>query len=241
MKSLRNIRAIAFDAVGTLIHPAPPAPVVYFQVGKRFGSRLSLPVITERFRAAFQQEEQRDRLNQFHTSELREVTRWRTIVANVLDDLSDPDACFQVLFEHFSRPSSWSCEPDTGRLFEPLKARGYRLAIASNYDQRLRSVLAGLPALRGIERLVISSEVGWRKPAAGFFAALCAALGTDPDETLHVGDDPINDYAGATSAGLAALVVDPREQSVREGVKRVGCLAELHELLKPLSSIGQLR
>src|ERR1700693_3322915 len=32
------IRAVAFDAVGTLIHPDPPAGEVYAAVGPRFGS-----------------------------------------------------------------------------------------------------------------------------------------------------------------------------------------------------------
>ena len=35
-----GVRAVFFDAVGTMIHPDPPAATVYARVGRRFGSRL---------------------------------------------------------------------------------------------------------------------------------------------------------------------------------------------------------
>src|SRR5262249_28243110 len=82
----------------------------------------------------------------------------------------------------------------------------------SNYDRRLYSVAAGLADLRRIEHVVISADVGWRKPAAEFFAALCRKLGRRPDEILFVGDDPTNDYAGAQAAGLRAVLYDPRNR-----------------------------
>src|SRR5258707_6538414 len=82
---LQDIRAVVFDAVGTVIHPNPPAPVVYAEVGRRFGSRLAVPVITRRFRDAFQEEEALDVRLGFRTSEQRERERWRRIVARVLD------------------------------------------------------------------------------------------------------------------------------------------------------------
>ena len=95
-------RAVVFDAVGTLIHPDPPAAVVYSEVGKVFGSRLALDEIADRFRRAFAQQEEIDRVAGLHTSEEREVRRWRQIVRQVLDDVSDFESCFQQLFNHFS-------------------------------------------------------------------------------------------------------------------------------------------
>jgi putative hydrolase of the HAD superfamily len=88
--------------------------------------------------------------------------------------------------------------------------------MASNYDARLRSVAAGLPELRPLRHLVISSEVGWRKPAPEFFAALCERTGLAPGAILFVGDDPANDYDGATAAGLRAVLVG------EEGIGRLG-------------------
>ena len=48
----------------------------------------------------------------WHTCESRERLRWRTIVESVLDDVASQEACFEELFAHFGRPSSWTCFPD---------------------------------------------------------------------------------------------------------------------------------
>ena len=67
----------------------------------------------------------------------------------------------------------------------------------------------GLPELKDrAESLVISSEVGFRKPHPSFFQAACAQLGLPPDKVLCVGDDPENDVRGAIRAGLSALLLD---------------------------------
>jgi putative hydrolase of the HAD superfamily len=220
---LRDVRAVFFDAVGTVIHPEPPAGAVYAEVGLRHGSRLCPATIRARFAAAFRGEEERDRSAGLRTDEAREVLRWRNIVAAVLDDVGDPDACFAELWTHFTRPTSWRCDPDAAALMRRLDATGRRLGLASNFDARLRSVVAGLPELAGIDRLTISSEVGWRKPAPEFFAAVCRSVGAAPDQVLLVGDDRGNDYDGATAAGLRAVLFDPagRQLDVAARVSRL--------------------
>ena len=131
--------------------PCPPAPLVYATIGRRYGSRLEPEAIALRFAAAFREQERLDHASDLRTSEEREVRRWRHIVAAVLDDVADPEACFRELFEHFARPESWRCAPGTETTMEGLTARGLRLGLASNYDRRLYPVAAGLPALRRIK------------------------------------------------------------------------------------------
>jgi putative hydrolase of the HAD superfamily len=206
---MKIIRGVVFDAVGTLIVPVPPAPEVYATVSRRYGSRQDMETIRVRFKAAFAKEEQKDRELNFRTSEAREEERWRSIVGQVLDDLSNPEACFGELFDHFSRPNAWRCCEETAAVLASLAGQGYELGLASNYDRRLHSVAAGLMELHPIRHLIISSEVGWRKPAPGFFQALCRTMQLAPEQLLLVGDDPDNDYAGAQAAGLEAVLYDP--------------------------------
>jgi putative hydrolase of the HAD superfamily len=219
----REVRVIFFDAVGTVIFPEPSAAEVYASVAARYGSRLSLAEIGQRFRAAFQREEEFDLRNGLRTDEEREERRWRHIVAAVLDDVCDGEACFRELFEHFSRPQAWVCAPDAGQTLAELARRGYRLGMASNYDRRLRSVVAGLSELRPLECLVISSEVGWRKPAPAFFAAVVRQAGVAAEEILFVGDDPINDEEGARLTGLRTMLLDPLGQT-GSGLRRLSDL-----------------
>ena len=43
-----------------------------------------------------------------------------------------------------------------------------------------------------------------RKPAPEFFAAVCRHTGCQPNRILFIGDDFVNDYEGAHTAGLQA-------------------------------------
>jgi putative hydrolase of the HAD superfamily len=217
-------RALFFDAVGTILFPQPAAALVYAEVGRRHGSRYSEAEIDVRFREAFRQQEKLDELLGWATSEWREEQRWRQIVGHVLDDVADA-ACFRELWDHFAQPGAWRCAGGTGPVLRELHCRGYRLGLASNFDGRLRSVVAGLPELSPIDRIVISSEVGFRKPAGCFFKAVTTAAGVVASEVLFVGDDPANDYHGARNAGMHALLYDPLGQAP-------GSLATLADLLK---------
>src|SRR5690349_15660882 len=100
-----RIRCVAFDAVGTLIHPSPPAAEAYYQFALKFGSRLPADEIARRFRSAFRATERgdidgdgREQLPRLVTSEKIEFQRWKTIVSQVVDDIADCNGCFDDLF-----------------------------------------------------------------------------------------------------------------------------------------------
>jgi putative hydrolase of the HAD superfamily len=213
MSTLTGLRAILFDAVGTLIHPEPSAGAAYALHGQRFGSRLEASVIRRRFGEAFAAEEAYDATQGHRTDERRELERWQRIVRWVLDDVSEAQACFDALYQHFAAPSAWRIEPGAGDLLRQLQHRGYLVGVASNFDHRLRDVMAGLGGLPPIPHLFISSEVGWKKPAVQFFDCVCRAIELPPQQVLMVGDDVENDVEGATRAGLRALLLDPTATS----------------------------
>jgi putative hydrolase of the HAD superfamily len=147
-------------------------------------------------------------------------------VGKVLDDVPDPEPCFQELYRHFSRPGAWRCDPETGPVLQTLAGR-YHLGLASNYDRRLRSVWEGLPELRECRQLIISSEIGWRKPAPQFFQALCREMSLPARQVLSVGDDPRNDYHGAIAANMPAILFDPRSEYASFTGKRIVRLRDL--------------
>lgn len=199
-----GVRAVAFDAVGTLIVPAVPVLTTYRACGQRHGITVDDATLQGRFQAAVRREDALDRAAGWRTSEEREVRRWRAIVTATLG----VTACFDELWAHFARSDAWRAGPAVGLLYDALGS-GLAVAVASNFDARLRPVLAGVVGLPGIDRVVVSSEVGWRKPAAEFFAAVADSLGTDAEHVLFVGDDRANDYEAALAAGMRTALIGP--------------------------------
>jgi FMN phosphatase YigB (HAD superfamily) len=50
-----------------------------------------------------------------------------------------------------------------------------------------------------------SGEIGLRKPRSEIFDQTLAALGVEPQEALHVGDNLTSDIAGAYAIGMQAV------------------------------------
>jgi putative hydrolase of the HAD superfamily len=67
----------------------------------------------------------------------------------------------------------------------------------------------GIPELDlYVDSLIVSSEVGYRKPHSEFFHAACSRLGLAAHQVLCVGDDRENDVRGAIQAGLSGILID---------------------------------
>jgi putative hydrolase of the HAD superfamily len=204
-----GIEGIVFDAVGTLIKPEPSVAAAYTAAARRQGVELEPEEVRARFQVHFQSDAIHAEQGVLSTDESTERRRWRQIVAGVLPELSDPDRAFDELWEHFSRPASWRCFADVAPAMTALQAMGVSVCVGSNFDGRLRGVVQGLPELAPwVDALVISSEVGYRKPHPSFFRAACEHLDLPPERVLCVGDDVENDVRGAIRAGLAGLLLD---------------------------------
>ena len=227
MMDRNRIRAVYFDAVGTLLFPSRPALETYQLLAREDGSSESIEILSQRFRQAYNREEEIDRANRWLTDEPREVLRWRRIVEATLPQLRDPATGFQRLFAHYARADSWNVTAGAGQVLDTLTDRGLRLGMASNFDARLADVVRHQPALSPVRHaLIISSQVGFRKPAQAFFERVIASADCPASAILFVGDDLDNDFEGARAAGLVPVLFDPQDryQSIRP---RIHSLLEL--------------
>jgi putative hydrolase of the HAD superfamily len=207
---LHDIRWVLFDAVGTLIYPAPPVAEVYFELAQRFGSRLSVVEIRQRFGAALVANSSVPA----PTNESLEHERWQRIVAAVIDDAPDSiEVVFEQLWRHFSQPQHWRLYADVPAALAALAQRGLRLGIASNFDGRLKTIVHGHPALAACDAVFVSSEIGYSKPDPRFFQGVEERLGVLPAQIALIGDDEVADVQGATSAGWRAIRIDRAGES----------------------------
>jgi putative hydrolase of the HAD superfamily len=84
----------------------------------------------------------------------------------------------------------------------------FRLGLVTNgtsATQRAKLLALGIANL--FDPVVISEEVGFRKPDVRVFELAIAGWGLPPESVLFVGDDPISDIQGAKAAEMRALQV----------------------------------
>lgn len=96
-------------------------------------------------------------------------------------------------------------------------ASAHRLAVCSNFTHTptAHRVLAEVGLAEHFDVIVVSEEVGIRKPRREIFETTLERLGVAPAEALHVGDNLDADVAGAAAAGLGTgwitrRVADPQ-------------------------------
>jgi len=150
-----GIDGIVFDAVGTLIEPEPEVADVYLAAACRQGVALDRAEVRTRFHRYFRNDEVDESRGPLVTDESLERRRWRRIVGSVLAEVPDPERAFAELWDHFARPTAWRCFPDVGPAVDALVAARLPVRIASNFDARLRGVVAGLAELAPVSGLLV--------------------------------------------------------------------------------------
>jgi len=118
-------------------------------------------------------------------------------------DPQDPQIA-QAVDEYFTAftPNS-SLIPGTKDMLEILTRR-YRLGLLSNFTHApaAKKIIDHVGLTPFFDVLLISGELGYRKPHPLVFRKLTELLGVRSNETLFVGDDPEPDIRGAQGAGL---------------------------------------
>jgi putative hydrolase of the HAD superfamily len=113
-----------------------------------------------------------------------------------------------------------SCErlqlfPDSLPVLERMRKNGYPIAVVSDAQKVFclqEGEMLGLTPFFG--HVVMSTNLGFRKPDPRIFAIACTLLATPPAEAVYVGNDLETDVKGAQGIGMKAILLD-REKKVR--------------------------
>ena len=203
-------QALLLDAMGTLIGLRRSIGSTYARLAADHGLQVEAEAIDRAFPAVYRAAPplafpglQGDELE-------RAERHWwaQRIDAVLLAAGAGPGApaLHRNLFDRFADPELWRVYDDVPLQLQTWRQQGLRLAVVSNFDQRLDGLLDGLGLSRWLEHVVISSRAGAAKPSAQPFRLALQALGLSPDQAWHVGDSP-EDAAGAEAAGIRCLIV----------------------------------
>ena len=123
-------------------------------------------------------------------------------------DLTDDDVRLFLQSAHDVWASYYSLAASTHALLEALRNRGLRLALVSNTASPqwlLQPVLERQGLVARVDAVVLSSEVGKRKPHPAIFERALSELDVRSDDALFVGDRLDADVFGAARVGMRTV------------------------------------
>jgi len=232
-------KAVLFDAGHTLLYAHPDLGTVYAEATATFGVRLDPQRYADTFVPVFK-ETTKLYSSTSTASDAQDVAMWRDITRRIYDRLPPLsgipfDSWFETLYRRFGSPEVWRFYDDVESSLRHLRARGLKIGVVSNWDTRLKTISDGLGLTPLVDFIVISAEVGVRKPDPGIFRMALDRAGVRADEAIHVGDLLEEDVEGARRAGVRPVLIDRKKRitgvAAPADLRVVTTLAELLPLL----------
>ena len=87
-----------------------------------------------------------------------------------------------------------------------LKSIGFKLGVVSNGKSEVqRTKLSALGIASLFDCIVVSGDIGVKKPSPEIFMLALDKLACEPQGAIFVGDHPQNDYMGSLSLGMTPI------------------------------------
>jgi putative hydrolase of the HAD superfamily len=242
-------RAILFDLFDTLVlfdrRRLPLVEVdgrswhstagLLHDVFRRHAPQVDLATFVDALLWSWQEAE---RLRSIDHREVPAPARFRLLFGRLgLDADAVPPALLEALLDSHRRGLTTGMEfpAHHAPLLRDL-ARQHRLAVVSNFDfgPTARGVLEAAGVASLFDTIVISDEVGWRKPKPIIFEEALRRLGTGAGEALFVGDRADIDVVGARGVDMDVAWVNREGSALPAGLPspqfQIRDLAELRAI-----------
>jgi FMN phosphatase YigB (HAD superfamily) len=242
-----EFKAIVFDLFDTIVKWEPDRLPLMEINGHQIHSTIPwvFPVLEERLGADFN----RDRFIEIYHGVIDEILAEREVehieiscterfvrtlrrLAPALDGEIDSFA-EQITRVHMDgvRRVTWA-PPERVTAVRKI-APHYRMGLLSNFDdtQCGHEVFDDTGIAHLFEAVIISAEVGLRKPNPRIYRQMLEMLRLDASEVLFVGDTPREDVAGPQAAGMRTVWISKGAAAVPEGIPQPHfTILELSEL-----------
>jgi len=229
---LRGARLILFDAGFTLVGPKRPVTSVYREAALAVDPGLEVKRFDEQLSSCWQRvHDLRHDAEDLRSSGEIEADGWarftRAVAAPFPRLAAGHGAWLARLVEWFDRPSSWRVLDDVPETLAALRREGLGLGVVSNWHTALHGILEGLGLTRLLDFVLISADVGWRKPHPEIFREALRRSGVGRGDAVHVGDSLDEDVRGATAAGLRAILLAGEDHEAPAGTPRIEGVRDL--------------
>jgi len=216
----KNVKLITFDAMNTLFTTKLPPGMSYYHAAKKMFPHLKEETeeislcVTNNFKEVYKIYYGEYTLN----GQSKETCKmfWEGVIGKTLYksgvDLTEIEMknVTDQLYGEYSTSKYWKPFNETHKVLDKLHAKGTRLGIVSNFDERLENVLKSLDLMKYMEFVIFPPVTkGLGKPNPRVFQQLLKEYANcKPEEIVHIGDDKENDFIAAKKAGIKPLLLD---------------------------------
>lgn len=243
-------KLVSLDATGTLFRVRGSVGEAYARAAEAFGVHGLRPAsLTRGFFAAWRDHNVRHP-NFGHGTELSSYNWWSSLfgatLAHARPELSHSEEfaadvfpkLFDQVWHDFTRAEAWEVFPETEPVIKTLRSNGIKVAVVSNFDERLPLLLKNLGLDHLFDVVLPSCYAGVAKPDPDIFYQALRKANVEGSEAVHVGDDYKKDYRGAKDAGLSRAFLMCRDAVALEKAAQVPPADILHNLSDLLPALG---
>lgn len=245
---MQNVKAIIFDFIGTLTnvkdYSLEKSKMKLYKAIAEAGFDVSL----EKFLDAYTQAHEKYRVVRYER--LVEVTNavWISKALNSLGFRTTPQdprikMAVNVFFEDYL--NSLELRPCAKKTLKKV-SKDYKLGLTSNFTYA-PVIYAGLRELcveQFFSAILVSEDVGWRKPNIKIFEETLRRLDVKAEETVYVGDSPLEDIKGAKAVGMKTIFIPSQFYSLEDLYKSQQkpdmTVKNICELYKKISNLPYL-
>jgi putative hydrolase of the HAD superfamily len=213
-------RAVIFDYIGTLVncrnYTIDASKLKLYNVLVAEGFDVDKDTFLNAYNLAH------EKYRKVRYEQLREVTNavW---VAEALCNLGfevtadDPrvKAALNIFFQDFI--NTLELREGAKKLIKQAQQQS-KIALISNFTHSpvIYKSLRKVGISKFFNAVVVSEEVGWRKPSSRIFQAALNKLQVQPHEAVYIGDSPIEDIKGAKDAGLKTIFIPSQFNTLKD-------------------------
>lgn len=215
-----HFKAVIFDYIGTLVNcrnytmDSSKQKLCNALIAEGFD------INKEKFLTAYDLSHEKYRKVRYE--QLREVTNavW---VAEALGNLgfevteNDPriKAVLNIFFQDFIK--TLELRDGAKKILDQTRKQG-KVALISNFTHApvIYKSLRKLGISEFFNAVVVSQQVGWRKPSSYIFQFTLKCLEVQANEAVYIGDSPNEDIKGAEQAGLKTVFVPSQFNSLKD-------------------------
>jgi putative hydrolase of the HAD superfamily len=212
-----TVAAVGFDFFGTLVEAKAEAEHCITKVFQTLQQHEITPAL-EAFRETYREVASTHR--RVRRKSHREVSNCIVLTETLQRlgyDLAQTSQPIVEAVDAYFSPWALTVYDDVWHALKRLRST-YRLGVISNftYTPFLRRSLRRLGLEQYFERVLVSDEVGWRKPHPFMFQRFLQLMGVKAGDVLFVGDDYHQDVVGSKEAGMRVAWIR-RDASQRDG------------------------